>query len=592
MRSNYKNKLSCIFSLVITTPYYSWIIIFQLLSGFFSIAGIPMLIPVLEYVRTDVSIEGDRRYLGFFEKVFNFFGIEPTFYIFLVFASTLIIFSQALLFVSTIVAQYGQLKISGEYRKILVNSYLAADWLWLAKDKSGDMNNAILREADLAGVAHLNSQRIVIYLIQVIVYLYLVVKLSFYVTVIAFVVYGILFFINSKNINYVQILSKNFNETFKKLASSTANILQNKKFFKSSFVHEGFIKRIFHHVNETIRLSKIVNMLEQLQIFWTFLFTFAFLISLIMFHRMLHVSFSELLIVLLIFQRLSPQFSALFDNFLALNKHLPAQQSIANRLNNLHIHKEKSGEYIFTFDMPIRFEKVSFNYPDGKTVISDVSIEILPCQTVAFVGTSGAGKSTMLDLALCLLRPRAGTIFYGDIPHYKLDVFAFRKNVGYVSQDVTLLDGTLKENLTIGYSGADDQLTKDICKKIQIDKLLNELPNGLQTEIGENGIKLSGGQRQRVALGRALLMRPKILVLDEATSDLDMETEMLVQEALKQFAKSMTIIVVAHRLSTIKSADMIYVIDDGLVCEAGTYSELLDKKGRLYYLDSLQYQSS
>jgi len=209
-----------------------------------------------------------------------------------------------------------------------------------------------------------------------------------------------------------------------------------------------------------------------------------------------------------------------------------------------------------------------------------------------FVGTSGAGKSTMLDLALCLLRPRAGTIFYGDIPHYKLDVFAFRKNVGYVSQDVTLLDGTLKENLTIGYSGADDQLTKDICKKIQIDKLLNELPNGLQTEIGENGIKLSGGQRQRVALGRALLMRPKILVLDEATSDLDMETEMLVQEALKQFAKSMTIIVVAHRLSTIKSADMIYVIDDGLVCEAGTYSELLDKKGRLYYLDSLQYQSS
>jgi len=296
MRSNYKNKLSCIFSLVITTPYYSWIIIFQLLSGFFSIAGIPMLIPVLEYVRTDVSIEGDRRYLGFFEKVFNFFGIEPTFYIFLVFASTLIIFSQVLLFVSTIVAQYGQLKISGEYRKILVNSYLAADWLWLAKDKSGDMNNAILREADLAGVAHLNSQRIVIYLIQVIVYLYLVVKLSFYVTVIAFVVYGILFFINSKNANHIQKLSESYNEMFKRLSSSTANYLQNKKFFKSSLVHEGFMGKMFCYVNEIIRLIKVVNLREQVQIFWTFSLTFAFLIGLIMFHPLLHVGFPELLV--------------------------------------------------------------------------------------------------------------------------------------------------------------------------------------------------------------------------------------------------------------------------------------------------------
>ena len=302
----------------------------------------------------------------------------------------------------------------------------------------------------------------------------------------------------------------------------------------------------------------------------------------------LGLGFSELLVVLLVFMRLGPYFNNLFTAYLALNTQVPIHRSIEERLNNLEQNKEVYGNEIFHYDRPIKFNDVSFKYPEGKNVINKISLEVEPLQSVAFVGSSGAGKSTILDLVLGLLKPGSGKIYYGDIPYDRLDTGSFRKNIAYVSQDTTLLDGTLLENLTIGCPEATEQMIKDVCERVHIDKFVRDLPEGLHTEIGENGIKLSGGQRQRVALGRALFMSPKLLILDEATSDLDTETEMLIQEAIQGLRQSMSIIIVAHRLSTVKSADIIYVIEDGSVCEAGTYSELIEKKGRFHYLNSLQ----
>ena len=585
--TNTIKRISFIAKLVVTTPHYGRIIVLQFMSGFFSIAGIPMLIPVLEYIRTDVSGEASRSH-SVFVKAFEYIGITPSFYIVLAVASILILSGQVLLFVSVVIAQNAQVKLSERYRKKLFNSYLHVDWLWLLRDKSGEMNHAVIREADLASVAHLNAQRIVIYLIQIIIFMFLAIKISILITILAFVVYGVLFFVNSYNTGSVHRLSESFNEVFKRISSSTANLLQNKKFFKSSLVHEGFMRRVSQYVDESVRIMKIINLREQLQISWTFIFTFIFLVSLLMFHKVLNIGFSELLVVLLVFQRLSPQFTSLFNSYLALNKDIPANKSIVSRLNEIERYEELSGERVFRFDKAICFKEVHFSYPTGESVLKNIRLEIKPSQTVGFVGSSGAGKTTLLDLILGLLKPESGTIYYADIPHYQLDINSFRKNIAYVSQDTTLLDGTLLENLTIGCPEAAEQMIKDVCERVHIDKFVKELPEGLLTEIGENGIKLSGGQRQRVALGRALFMSPKLLILDEATSDLDTETEMLIQEAIQGLRQSMSIIIVAHRLSTVKSADMIYVIEEGSVCEAGTYSELIEKKGRLYYLDSLQ----
>jgi len=581
-------RISFIAKLVVATPNYGRIVAIQFVSGIFSIAGIPLLIPVLEYIRTDIPREASQGNLGFIDKAFGYVGVTPSFYVVLAVASALILSGQVLVFISVVIAQNAQLKLSEGYRKKLFSSYLRAEWLWLLGDRSGEMNHAVIREADLAGVAHLNAQRIVIYLIQIIVFMFVAIKLSFSVTILACIVYGIIFLVNLYNTNSVHRLSENFNEIFKKLSSSTANLLQNKKFFKSSLVHEGFMRRVFQYIDESVRTMKIINLREQAQISWTFLFTFIFLISLLMFHKTLNIGFSELLVVLLVFQRLSPQFTALFNSYLSLNKDIPVYKSVVNRLNEIDKHKEFSGGSVFKFDKAIHFKAVNFSYPTGESVLNNICLEIKPFQNIGFVGSSGAGKTTLLDLILGLLKPGSGTIYYADIPHDQLDIDSFRNNIAYVSQETTLLDGTLLENLTIGCPEATEQMIEDVCKKVHIDELVRELPEGLLTEIGENGINLSGGQRQRVALGRALFMSPKILILDEATSDLDTETEMLIQEAIQDLRKSMSIIIVAHRLSTVKSADMIYVLENGSICEAGTYSELIEKKGRFYYLDSLQ----
>jgi len=196
--------------------------------------------------------------------------------------------------------------------------------------------------------------------------------------------------------------------------------------------------------------------------------------------------------------------------------------------------------------------------------------------------------SVVRGLVLCSSPLTTEPIFYGDIPHKKLDKESFRSKVAYISQEQTLLDGTLRENLTIGKENADIAQINEICTKVHLDSFLKHLPEGLDTEIGENGVKLSGGQRQRVVIARALFTNPEILILDEATSELDLESERMVQETIKDLSKELTIIIVAHRLSTVKDADVINVLEKGKICESGSYQELLLQKGRLYYLDSLQ----
>jgi ABC-type multidrug transport system fused ATPase/permease subunit len=296
-----------------------------------------------------------------------------------------------------------------------------------------------------------------------------------------------------------------------------------------------------------------------------------------------------LIILLLVFKQLAPQFTSLSGNYARISEKIPIHQSAKNRIEELKANLEITGRKNFKALNPIRFEDVSYGYKKGKLVIKNAYVEISPLCTTAIVGGSGAGKSTLLDLFLGLLKPDSGVIYYGDIHHKDLDITTLRNKVAYVSQETTLLDGSLLYNLTITNPEASEAEIKDACSKAQINEMINELPDGLDTEIGENGIKLSGGQRQRIVLGRALITNPEILILDEATSQLDSETELFIQKAIKKLHKKLSIIIVAHRLSTVKFADTVYVLEKGRIAEHGSYAELLEQKGRLYELDVLQH---
>ena len=230
----------------------------------------------------------------------------------------------------------------------------------------------------------------------------------------------------------------------------------------------------------------------------------------------------------------------------------------------------------------IDFEDVSFGYGGGGDVLRGVDLHIPAGTTLALVGPSGGGKTTICHLIPRFYRAEAGKILLDgvDINHLSLD--ALRQAVGIVQQDVFLFNGTIRENIAYGRLGATEEEIIEAAKAANLYDFIGTLPDGLDTHVGERGVKLSGGQKQRISIARVFLKNPPVLILDEATSALDNTTEALIQGALDRLARGRTTVVVAHRLSTVRSADEIAVVSEGLILEKGTHDELMKKENGAY----------
>jgi ATP-binding cassette subfamily B protein len=227
-----------------------------------------------------------------------------------------------------------------------------------------------------------------------------------------------------------------------------------------------------------------------------------------------------------------------------------------------------------------RFENVDFHYPDTDTsVINEFSLEVSAGENVALVGHSGAGKSTVLNLVIGFVRPTSGRILLDGRDMNEIDLRTYRRFLSVVPQDSILFEGTVYENITYGISNVPDAVVVSALRDANAWEFVQALPDGIETHIGERGAKLSGGQKQRLAIARALIRNPRVLVLDEATSALDTESESLIQEALARLMKGRTTFIVAHRLSTIRNADRIIVLEQGEIAEIGTHAELLRLNG-------------
>ncbi len=236
----------------------------------------------------------------------------------------------------------------------------------------------------------------------------------------------------------------------------------------------------------------------------------------------------------------------------------------------------------------IEFKDVCFSYEEGKEVLKDVTFSAPAGSVTALVGTSGSGKSTIAGLAASFLVQQSGTITVDGYDLSKVSLDSFRSQLGVVLQDDFLFDGTIRENILFAKPDATEAELKAAIEGAYVSEFATKFEKGIDTVIGERGIKLSGGQRQRVTIARAILANPRILILDEATSSLDTESESLIQESLKQLLKGRTTFVIAHRLSTIRQADQILVVEQGRIAERGKHDELIEKKGRYYELYTYQ----
>lgn len=234
------------------------------------------------------------------------------------------------------------------------------------------------------------------------------------------------------------------------------------------------------------------------------------------------------------------------------------------------------------------FENISFAYEEEKEVLHNINFEVKSGSVVALVGSSGSGKSTIAGLAASFLNPNNGTITIDGNDLSKVNLDSFRQYLGVVLQDDFLFEGTIRENILFPRPNATEEELKAAVKAAYVDEFTDRFDEGLDTMIGERGIKLSGGQRQRITIARAVLANPKILILDEATSNLDTESEALIQKSLAELTKGRTTFVIAHRLSTIRKANQILVIENGKIAERGTHNELIAKKGRYHNLFTYQ----
>jgi ABC-type multidrug transport system fused ATPase/permease subunit len=307
--------------------------------------------------------------------------------------------------------------------------------------------------------------------------------------------------------------------------------------------------------------------------------------------EILELSGSVVLVFLFVLMRLVPSVTAVRQNYHSYKIHKPSLD-VVDDLIILASNVSEDMRGIIKFNKlqdSIDFKNVGFRYSDSNhDTLKSISLKIKKNSTVGIVGLSGSGKTTLLDLLVGLYQPTKGAIEVDGVELNRYEITSWRKSIGYVTQDVLLFDESLRDNILLREKNASVENINAAIETAFLKNVISNLDEGLNTNIGEKGHRLSGGERQRIALARALLGGPSIVILDEATSSLDAESENTIRERIDAISHNYTIIVVTHKLSTVRNADYIYVMEEGEIVEHGNYTDLLKNTSRFQELHDLQ----
>ncbi|TVY05629.1 ABC transporter ATP-binding protein [Paenibacillus cremeus] len=481
----------------------------------------------------------------------------------------------------------------GFNRKLREETYKAlveANWGFFLKKRRSDVINIMTTE--LSRVA--GGTQIFLQFLAALVFTFIQISLAFWLsarmTILVILFGSCLIFFSRKFIKRSSSLGSETVELSKAFLAGMTDHLNGIKDIKSNTLEKSHINwvrstsfRIEQNVTQLIKLRTTSQFVYK--VVSAFLITGFAYISIKMFQAQL----PQLMLILAIYSRLWPRVSSIQSNLEELGSLIPSFQVLIN-LQHECLRANELDEEDYDKIKPILIQKelecqnVYFTYdPKVSTyALQNINIQIPANQMTAIVGPSGAGKSTLVDLLMGLNRPEKGSVLIDGTPLTKDNMLSLRRSISYVSQDPFLFNGSIRENLLLVTPNASEEQLWEALEFAASSDFVRKLPNGLDTIIGDRGIRLSGGERQRIVLARAILRKPSILVLDEATSALDSENESKIQAALDGLKGTMTIIVIAHRLSTIRNANQVIVLENGRVAQFGGFMQLTEDHGGLF----------
>ena len=567
---------------------YKWQIsvltVLGFLSGLIEGIGVNALIPLFSFV-VGKSSGSDDFITESIESFFVYFGIDFTLKYLLIFIVTLFVFKAMVI----IIFNYIRIKIDTDYeartRNDLFKSFLNAKWSYLLKQKMGHLETVLMVDVLRGSVLLRQISNVIMVITGLLMYSLVAINISFTITVITFILGALLFLVFKPLLYKTRVITSKAAATEKRVAHFVSENVVGLKTVKASHINNQ-ITRIGSKYFDELRRFKISTFLmgsissSLLQPISLIFIVVVFAIA----YKLPNFSFVALIAIVYLIQRIFQYIQQLQTNLHSISDAIPYLKTVLDYQEKSQENRERiTGSDRFSFKKELRFKDVCFSYDDDRKVIDRLNFSIKKGEMVGLIGGSGAGKTTIVDLMLRLFETKSGSIELDDKDINNISIKDWRKNIGYVSQDIFLVNDTIANNIRFYDSSISDDDVIKAAKMANIYDFIQSCPEKLSTMVGDRGVMVSAGQRQRIVIARVLARKPQLLILDEATSALDNESEAKIQKVIDNLHGKTTVLVIAHRLTTVMGVDKLAVLEKGKIVEEGSPEDLLKDNASYFY---------
>lgn len=553
-------------------------------SGLLGGIGINALIPIFSFLLDPEAVVTDP-ISKFIRFLFISAGVDFSLKFLLIFVVILFVVKALIL----ILFSYITVNIIAGYeektRSSLFRIAFKTKWSHLLKQRLGHLETILITNVQNSQNLFSQVSSVIMISTSLIVYTGVALSISWPITLITFAIGIIAFFFIKPLIKHLRGMAYEQEKVNRDVAHHINENVLGMKTVKTFSVDEAISKTAEKYFRKIKSLKVRSNILNNLTTIFVEPMSVIFIASIFAFSYKTSIfNLASLVAVVYLIKQIFQYINQFQTLIIGLNTTTPYLRSLVEYKEESIYHKEEDyGEKEFSFNDSLQFKSVSFGYDSNISVLDNLNLKIERGEMLGIIGPSGAGKTTIVDLLLRLFYPTQGQIILDNVPVQDISLNSWRRNIGYVSQDIFLANDSIKNNIRFYDDSITNEDIEEASKMADIYEFIKGLPNGFDTSTGERGVTLSGGQRQRIAIARALARKPQILILDEATSALDNESEIKIQDVIKNLKGKLTVIVIAHRLSTIENVDWLLALQKGKIIEEGKPKDLLNNKESYFH---------